>query len=117
MKVARFLENHPKVEKVFYPGSQTFDQPELFEKYLSGTNGLLSFVLKGSADRMRKFANSLHYFQNGCSWGGFESLCVFLEANEEAKKFGQPEHLLRIHVGLENVDTLIADMEQALQKS
>ena len=48
MKVARFLENNPKVEKVFYPGSDTYEQKELFDKYLTGTNGLMSFVPKGT---------------------------------------------------------------------
>lgn len=114
-KVAEYLENHPKVEKVYYPGSRTYEQPELFEKYLSGTNGLLSFVPKGNAEEIRKFTNSLHYFQNGCSWGGFESLCILLGAGEEAKAYGQPENLVRMHIGLESVETLIADLEQALE--
>ena len=112
-KVAEFLENHPKVEKVFYPGSRTYEQPELFEKYLSGTNGLLSFVPKGTTEQIQKFTSSLHYFQNGCSWGGFESLCILLGASEEAKAYGQPENLVRVHVGLECVETLIADLSQA----
>lgn len=115
-RVAAFLESHPKVEKVFYPGSATYEQPELFEKYLTGTNGLMSFVPKGSEEDVRRFTNSLHYFQNGCSWGGFESLCVLLNNSEEAKAFGQPDHLVRIHVGLEDADTLIADLKQALDQ-
>ena len=116
MKVARFLENHPKVEKVFYPGSATYDQPELFNKYLTGTNGLMSFVPKGTPEQVKKFTQSLHFFQNGCSWGGFESLCVLLGSSEASRKAGQPENLVRIHVGLEDVDTLINDLDQALSQ-
>ena len=111
-KVAAFLENHPKVQKVFYPGSATYEQPELFEKYLSGTNGLMSFVPNGSEEEVRKFARSLHFFQNGCSWGGFESLCLYIGGDGERL----PKNLVRIHVGLEEPSTLIADLNDALAK-
>lgn len=105
-RVAAFLENHPKVKAVYYPGSATYAQPELFAKYLSGTNGLLSIVPTGTADDARRFVNRLHYFQRGCSWGGFESLALFVGTDEAP--------LVRMHIGLEAVDTLIADLEQAL---
>ena len=114
MKVAAFLENHPKVAKVYYPGSATFEQPELFRKYLSGTNGLMSIVLKGGVEAHKKLINSLHYFQNGCSWGGFESLCILINHKEADQAFGLPASLIRMHIGLENADTLIADLAQAL---
>ena len=113
-KVAAFLEQHPRVERVFYPGSATYAQPELYAKYLAGGNGLMSFSVRGTAEDAERVANRLHCFQNGCSWGGFESLCVLLHADETAQRFGRPETLLRIHVGLESVDTLIADLAQAL---
>lgn len=109
-KVAEFLENHPKVEKLFWPGSKTYDQPELFDKYITGVNGLMSFSLKCSVEEAKKFSSSLHYFQYGCSWGGFESLCIFL-GGDGVKA---PENLVRIHVGLEDPDTLIADLTAAL---
>ena len=115
MKVAEFLENHKNVRKVFYPGSKTFEQNDLFEKYLSGTNGLLSFEPKGSKEQIEKFIGKLHYFQNGCSWGGFESLAVHITADATGIKFGQPENLVRLHVGLEDVNTLIADLNEALK--
>lgn len=110
-KVVEYLEDHPKVRKVYYPGSKTYDQPELFSKYLSGTNGLLTFEPDGTPDELEKFVRNLHYFQNGCSWGGFESLAVHSGKNEEA---GIMRDVIRLHVGLENVDTLIADIDQAL---
>ena len=115
MKVAKFLENHPKVKKVFYPGSDTFEQKEMFAKYLSGTNGLLSFEPKGTWQDIRNFVNKLHYFQNGVSWGGFESLVALSGANPVQKEYGQPERLVRIHVGLEDIDTLINYLSQALE--
>ena len=112
-KVYDYLANHPKVRKVFYPGSASFDQPELFEKYMSGMNGLMSFEPVGTHEQVNAFVNALHYFQRGVSWGGFESLCTLHGASDEARAFGQPENMVRIHVGLENPDTLIADLEQA----
>ena len=59
-------------------------------------------------DAAQKMMRSLRYFQNGCSWGGFESLCYYMGENEE----GRP--LIRLHVGLESTDTLIQDIENAL---
>ena len=116
MKVAEFLENHPKVDRVFYPGSKTYDQPELFDKYLSGTCGLMSITVKGGKEEALRFRDALHFFQNGCSWGGFESLVIYLGCDEKQRPFGRPDHLIRLHIGLEDVNTLIADLAQALDK-
>ena len=115
-KVAAYLENHPKVEKVFYPGSATYEQKELYDKYLTGGNGLMSFIPKGTREQIGAFVRGLHAFQNGCSWGGFESLALHLTFDEESRRYGMPSDLVRIHVGLENVDTLIADLEEGLSK-
>ena len=109
-KVADFLENHPKVKKLFWPGSASYDQPELYEKYISGVNGLMSFVTTGTEEQVKSFLGSLHYFQYGCSWGGFESLCIYLGGDDKVT----PKNLVRIHVGLEDPDTLIADLSAAL---
>lgn len=110
-KVVEFLENHPKVTKVYYPGSKTYDQPELFAKYLSGSNGLLTFAPDAEPEQVEKFVRNLHYFQNGCSWGGFESLAVHCGKNPET---GLMHDVVRMHVGLENPDTLIEDIKQAM---
>ncbi len=112
-KVAAFLEGHAKVAKVYYPGSATYDQPELFKKYMSGMNGLMSFEPRGSVEQGRKLIGALHYFQHGCSWGGFESLCTHVGGDGVTR----PKNLIRIHVGLESVDTLIADLDQALNST
>ena len=113
-KVAAFLENSPKIRQVFYPGSKTYAQNELFHKYMKRATGLLSFVPAGSWDDALRFAARLHCFQNGCSWGGFESLCLPLGQDDAGRAAGRPDNLVRMHVGLENIDTLIADIEQAL---
>lgn len=110
MKVAEFLENHKNVEKVFYPGSKTYDQKDLFEKYLSGTNGLMSIIPKGTKEQVMKFSKNLHYFQYGCSWGGFESLAIYLS------NVPGYENVVRLHIGLEDADTLIKDLDRALNE-
>ena len=114
-KVAAFLEKHPNVLKVFYPGSETYEQKELFNKYMTGSCGLMSFQVTGTEADMQKFINNLHYFQRGVSWGGFESLVVPLGWSEESGRWGVPKNVVRIHVGLESVDTLIADLNECLK--
>ncbi|MBR3503554.1 MAG: PLP-dependent transferase [Clostridia bacterium] len=113
-KVAAFLENSPKIRRVFYPGSRTFEQNELFHRYMTRATGLLSFVPAGGWEDAVRFTSRLRCFQNGCSWGGFESLCIPLGQDEAGRAAGRPDNLVRMHVGLENVDTLIADISQAL---
>ncbi len=119
LKVAQFLEQHPKVKQVFYPGSASYEQQDLFNQYLSGTNGLISIVPHGSTEQIQEFIYSCKLFQYGVSWGGFESLIhgntVGL-SEEQAAKVDCPANLVRIHVGLEDVDSLIADLDQALAK-
>jgi len=113
-KVAAFLERHPKVKRVYYPGSETYGQKELFARYLSGTNGLISFVPCGSEADVAAFMGRLRMFQRGVSWGGFESLVTPIGWSEEAERYGVPRNLVRIHVGLEDADTLIRDLDTAL---
>ena len=117
--VARFLENHPKVERVFYPGSDTYPQKELFAKYMSGTTGLISFVPRGTAEQVNGCIRSLHSFLEGCSWGGFESIVSGKTVGGDPERCRQDDlvpNIVRIHVGLENVNTLIADLDQALNQ-
>ncbi len=121
LKVAKWLEEQPCVKEVFFPGLYSHPQKELVDKYLKGqTNGLIAFVYNGSAAQAREFMYSLKMFQYGVSWGGFESLVApgsVGMTEEEAAKVGMPANVVRIHVGLENVDTLIADLAQAFEAS
>lgn len=121
LKVAEWLEKHPCVKQVFYPGLDSHPQKELVDKYLKGgRNGLMAFVYDGTAAQAAEFVYSLKVFQFGVSWGGFESLCVMPSvgmSEEEAASLDIPTNLIRLHVGLEDVDTLIADLEQAFEAS
>lgn len=118
-KVAEYLQNHPKVDKVYYTGLSSHPQQELIQKQQRGSTGLMTFEIKGGAEDAKKVINSLKVFKIGVSWGGFESLACMphLRCSEELCQWlGGKQHLIRIHCGLEGADALITDLEQALAK-
>lgn len=121
--VATFLENHPKIEKVNYPGLKSFAQYKLGRQQMTGYTGLLSFRLKtNDLDQVKTFFNNLKLFKIGVSWGGHESLIYALAISyskeltpEQFKATGLAFGDMRISVGLEHVDDLIDDLKQALE--
>ncbi len=119
MEVAKFLEKHPKVKNVFYPGLESHPQYGLMKKQQSGNTGLLSFEIHGTLKDAVKVAESLKIFKIGVSWGGFESLAFLPHARLEdgvCKVLGGSQNIIRIHCGLEGTDALISDLESALAK-
>ena len=117
MKVATYLENHPKVDKVYYPGLKSHPQYDLARKQQKGNTGLMTFEIKGSTEDAKKVVNSLKVFKIGVSWGGFESLACMPHMRQSEQMcdwLGGKQNLIRIHCGLEDVDALINDLEQAL---
>jgi len=122
LKVAEFLENHPKIAKVNYPGLKSFPQAKLATVQMTGCSGLLSFQLAADdLGQIKQFFNSLKLFQIGVSWGGHESLIYapaigYLKEQTPAQfaKMGLSLGDMRISVGLENVDDLIADLTKSL---
>ena len=124
LEVANFLEKHPKIEKVNFPGLKSFPQYKLAQQQMSGTTGLMSFQLKTTnLNEIKTFFNGLELFQIGVSWGGHESLIYapaisyLKELNEEQfKGLGISLGDMRISVGLEAAEDLIKDLEQSLNK-
>ncbi|MEG0692917.1 MAG: PLP-dependent aspartate aminotransferase family protein, partial [Oscillospiraceae bacterium] len=122
MKVAKFLENHERVEKVYYTGLESHPQANMIAKQQKGHTGLLSFVLKETPEKAVEVIDKLKWFQIGCSWGGFESLalCPLYDASDEVMDFmgmkASERGLIRIHCGLEGADNLVADLAQALER-
>lgn len=119
LAVAQYLEQHPKVKRVIYTGLASHPQHELIEKQQSGHTGLLSFELDCTTEEAKEFCQSLQVFKIGVSWGGFESLVMMPYARndeETCKQMGAGQNVIRIHCGLEGIDTLIEDLEQAFQK-
>ncbi len=123
MKVAEFLENHPKVAWVKYPGLKSFPQYDLAKEQMAGPGAMISFELKGGYDAGVTLMNNVHLALLAVSLGGVESLIqhpasmthagVPKEAREEAHI---TEGLVRYAVGIENVDDIIADLDHALEK-
>lgn len=118
LKMAAFLEKHPAVKKVNYPGLESSPDYELGRQQLMGYAGLMSFELKkNSFETVRNIINNLKHFQIGVSWGGFESLVIspnYGYNTEQLIASGMDPGLIRISVGLENIDELIEDMNRAL---
>lgn len=118
LKVATFLEAHPKVEQVIYPMLPSFPQYELAQQQMSGAGGLLSVYLKAEtlAD-MEKFIQQLRHFLIAVSWGGHESLIMPVAGFYQIpgrEDSALPWNLTRLYIGLEEADWLIEDLEQAL---
>ena len=122
MKIAQFLEKHPKVRKVIYPGLKSHPQHELAKKQMSGFGGIISFLIKGGLEAARNFLERVEIFALAESLGGVESLiehpAIMTHASlpkEVKEKLGISDELIRISVGVENVDDLIDDLERALE--
>jgi cystathionine gamma-lyase len=121
LTVAQFLSEHEKVATVYYPGLKSHPQHALARKQMTGFSGMLSFKLKGGEMDARRFLRNLHLFALAESLGGVESLiehpATMTHASipkTECEKLGITESLIRVSVGVENVEDLIADLDQAL---
>ncbi|RYF13287.1 MAG: cystathionine gamma-synthase, partial [Flavobacteriales bacterium] len=112
-KLAEYLNNHPKVEAVYYPGLTSHKQHEIAKKQMKDFGGMMSILVKGDGDNARKVVNSVKVFAQATSLGGVESL-IEHRASVEGPDTKTPQNLVRISVGLEHIDDLIADLEQAL---
>ena len=111
--VAEFLATHPEVEAVHYPGLSSHPQHEIAARQMSDFGGMLSFCVKGGRQSALRVAGRLQLILNATSLGGCESL-IEHRASVEGPTPVSPENLLRFSVGLENVEDLIADLQQAL---
>ncbi|AZI27086.1 aminotransferase class V-fold PLP-dependent enzyme [Pedobacter sp. G11] len=112
--VAQYLVNHPKVEAVFFPGLATHPQHEIAKKQMKDFGGMMSFLVKGDVEETSRVVNSVKLFAQATSLGGVESL-IEHRYSVEGPDSKTPKNLLRISVGLEHVDDIIADLEQALK--
>ncbi|TKC10307.1 aminotransferase class V-fold PLP-dependent enzyme [Pedobacter polaris] len=113
IQLAKYLENHPKIEAVYYPGLASHAQHQIAKNQMKNFGGMLSILVKGDAVDARKVVNSVKIFAQATSLGGVESL-IEHRASVEGPDTKTPQNLIRISVGLEHIDDLIADLEQAL---
>ena len=121
LKIARYLATHEAVEEVFYPGLETHPQHEIARNQMSAFGGVLSFMVKGEFDAVRRFLPHLKYAHRAANLGAVETIAgppattSHVECTkEERAAMGIPEGLVRYSVGIEDPDDLIADLEQAL---
>lgn len=120
-KIAAFLEKHPKVEKVIYPGLKSFPQHELAKKQMKDFGGMITFLLKGGIEESRRFLEKTKLFALAESLGGIESLiehpAIMTHASipkEMREKLGVADNLVRMSVGLEDIEDLLEELEEAL---
>ncbi len=122
-KVAEFLQAHPSVEKVVYPGLKSHPQHALAKSQMHGFGGMITFFIKGGLPASRKFLESVQVFALAESLGGVESLvehpAIMTHASvplEQRKLLGIDDSLIRLSVGIEDVDDLIDDLKQAFDR-
>jgi len=122
LAVAKFLEAHPLVEAVYYPGLESHPQHELAKTQMKGFGAMMSIRIKGDLDTSNKFLSSLKIFTLAESLGGVESLvelpCIMTHAAvppEQRAKLGITDTLIRVSIGIEDTQDLINDLDQALK--
>ena len=120
IKVIKWMTQQKKISKILYPYKPSSTSYKLWKKYYSGSSGLLSIVINSkSKSSVYKFINSLELFGIGYSWGGFESLAVYNDpvemGNRQFFKLEKNQHLVRIHIGLEDPKDLINDIKKSLK--
>ncbi|QHW32510.1 aminotransferase class I/II-fold pyridoxal phosphate-dependent enzyme [Paenibacillus rhizovicinus] len=111
LAAAAHLAGQPYVARINHPALPSHPQHALALKQMNGSSGLFSFESAESPEKMREWANRLKYFKIGVSWGGFESLVTVNPAVPGCAP--EARSLIRLHIGLENVDDLLQDMDQA----
>jgi len=122
-RVVEFLNNHPKIEKVYYPGLETHPGYEIAKKQMKDFGAMISFELKGGFEAGKTLLNSLKLCSLAVSLGDTETLIQHPASmthspytKEEREAAGITDGLVRLSVGLENVEDIIADLEQGLEK-
>ncbi|MFW2829129.1 cystathionine beta-lyase [Sphingomonas sp. ID0503] len=117
IKVARWLAEQPEVAAVLHPALPGCPGHEPWARDFNGASGLFSIALAGGGDEARvAFVDALDLFGLGFSWGGYESLKLPVDPRRRATPWPQEQNLVRLHIGLEDPDDLIADLAQALAR-
>ena len=122
MAVVEYLKGHPAVRRVFYPGLDSHPGHEIARKQMKGFGGMVSFELEGGTEAVTNFQRRIRIFALAESLGGVASLAAHPATmthasmpKEHREKVGITNELIRLSVGLENIDDLIDDLRQALE--
>ncbi|MBU0490794.1 MAG: aminotransferase class I/II-fold pyridoxal phosphate-dependent enzyme [Chloroflexi bacterium] len=119
LRVARFLEGHPAIQRVYYPGLPSHPDHEIARRQMTGFGGVVSFEVAGDLDRTSRFMDRLRLPYIGPTLGGVESIAqqqaIFISLDaEERREAGIADNLVRYALGIEDADDIIADLDQAL---
>jgi cystathionine gamma-synthase len=112
-KVADFLNDHPKVEKMFYPGLPSHPGHEIAKAQMDDFGGMISFLIDGTAEEAIKVVAGAKMIKAATSLGGIESIWEHRKSSE-GEESPTPDNLIRLSVGLEHPDDIISDLELAL---
>jgi cystathionine gamma-lyase len=122
MAIAKHLEQHPKIEKVIYPGLKSHPQHDLAKKQMSGFGGMITILVKGGLKGSKKFVEQVKVFSLAESLGGVESLvdhpAIMTHASvpiERRKQLGIEDNMVRLSVGIESLEDLLNDLNSALR--
>jgi cystathionine beta-lyase/cystathionine gamma-synthase len=122
MRVAEFLEQHEKVRRVHYPFLKSHPEHDVARKQMSGGGGMVTFEVNGTGEDARRVSEAMRLFTLATSLGGVESLVSIpvltshaMISAEQRAEMGVTEQMVRLSVGIESADDLIADLERALQ--
>jgi methionine-gamma-lyase len=123
-KVADFLTAHPRIERVDYPGLESHPQHEIASRQMSGYGGMVTFYIKGGREAGAAFLNRLNLCTLAVSLGDCDTLIQHpasmthsTYSAEELEKFHIAENLIRISVGIEAIDDILGDLDQALNSA
>jgi cystathionine beta-lyase len=120
LEIAHWLETRPEVDHIRHPAFPTCPGHEFFKRDYLGSNGLFSFVLKtGNRQAMKAFVEGMQHFKMGFSWGGYESLIVAefgVDKIRTVTHWDSSKPMFRLHIGLEDTEDLIADLEAAFAR-
>jgi len=117
-KIINFLKKQKKVKEILYPHKKSTKNYKMWKKYYTGGTGLFSIIVKSkNKSSVFKFINKLELFGIGYSWGGFESLAIYQDISKSRSfyKLEKNEHLVRMHIGLEDYNDLILDIKKSLK--
>jgi cystathionine beta-lyase/cystathionine gamma-synthase len=122
LRVAEFLEQHAKVRSVHYPFLKNHPQHAIAREQMSGGGGMVTFEVEGTGEDACRVSEAMHLFRLATSLGGVESLVSIpvltshaMISAEQRQQMGVTEQMVRLSVGIENADDLIADLEHALE--
>jgi len=123
IRIARYLEKHPKVKRVYYPGLPSHPQHSIAKKQMKGFGGVVSFEIDGDFEKTMKFVDNLKLCFLAASLGGAETLATqpvtcshYYVSAEDRKKAGITDELIRLALGIEDPEDIIADLDQAFNK-